>query len=299
MLSLKHRKFDAKGFTLVEMLLVMVILSVVTMAVMSLYVPAVRSTKVQTELSDVQSNLRLAMDRMTKDLILAGFLVSPGYDTGGAPGAIYWQGDVSPNDTDDLTIRTRTIGNAFARIVDNDSLGELALSDVDMVADFPVGTKLRIFAPMSAAEAESVGTGYDEDNPSSYDDYVYEVTANDVPATVNSTAYPASLTVSPAPSGILSQSVIVKIRDDTQPPMQTIRYRVNNGALERIVNGTTQILARNIASVLFGYDTSATGAIKRVDITLTGTPVELAGGGAESSTKERQLQTSVALRNVY
>ncbi len=290
------------GFTLVEMIMVMAIMSIVMMAVMSLLIPAVRSTSVQTEVSDVQSNLRLAMNRMTKDLVLAGFLVNPGYTTGGAPGAIYWQGDVTPKDTDDLTIRTRIVGNSFARIIANDNTGKLGLSDVDMLAAFPVGTSLRIFDGMSAMEAEAFGVGgYNEDNASSYDDYVHTVTVNNSSSSnIDGVVCPASLTVTPIPPGLLRETVILKIKDDTQPPMQTIRYRVNNGTLERIINGTTtQLLARNVASVLFDYEDSATGAVKRVDITLTGQPVGLAGGGAESSTKNRSLHTSVALRNVY
>jgi prepilin-type N-terminal cleavage/methylation domain-containing protein len=291
------------GFTLVEMLVVMGIMSVVIMAVMSLFIPAARSTAVQTQVSDVQSNLRLAMNRMTQDLVLAGFLVNPGYTTGGTAGAIYWQGDVSPKDTDDLTIRTRTVGNAFARIIANDSTGKIGLSDVDMLQAFPVGTSLRIFDGMSAIEAEAVGvgTGYDEDVTSYYDDYVHTVTVNNsASSTIDGVVCPASLTVTPVPSGLLREAIVLKIKDNTQPPMQTIRYRVVDGALQRIINGTTtQLLASNVASVLFAYQDSATGAVKRVDITLTGQPVGLAGGGAESSTKNRSLHTSVALRNVY
>ena len=288
------------GFTLVELIVVMAIMSIVMMAVMSLLIPAVRSTSVQTKVSDVQSNLRLAMNRMTKDLILAGLLVKPGYTSGGAAtGAIFWEPVGSPNPATDLTIRTRTVGDAFARIISNSNTGKLGLSDVDMLAAFPVGTSLRLFDGMRAMEFASLDVaGYDEESSSAF---VYTVTANDsTSSTIDGVVCPANLTISQNfPSGVLREAVALKIRDNTQPPMQTIRYRVNNGALERIVNGSTQHLARNVASVLFEYQNSATGAVKRVDITLTGQPVGLAGGGAESSTKNRSLYTSVALRNVY
>ncbi len=303
MLRRMQKLRDIKGYSLVEIVVVMAILSVVMMAVMSLYIPAVRSTSVQTELSDVQSNLRLALDRMTKDLMLAGFLVNPGYsydlasDSNMAPGGIYWQSG-TPEDDDDLTIRTRTVGNAFARIVDSDTNGNLGLSDPDMLDAFPVGTNVRIFASVSAVEAESINSAsYNETSstyPDYFDDYVYTVVAS-----AGSPPFANNLKVTPAPSGELNQAVVVKVRDNNQPPMQTIRYRVNNGALERIINGSTQILARNVASVAFDYEYSSMGAVKRVDITLTAEPVGLAGGGAESAPKNRQLQTSVALRNVY
>jgi prepilin-type N-terminal cleavage/methylation domain-containing protein len=272
-----------RGFSIVEVLVVMVIMGVVMTAVMSLYIPVVRSTSVQTQLSDVQANMRLAMNRMTQDLILAGFLVRPGDVTGGgAAGAIFWEGDVSLKDTDDLTIRTRTIGNSFARVIAYDS-GELGLSDADMALAFPPGTSVRLFEPVTAEEVDGV---------------VYSVTGNTATATINTVTYPV-LTVTPSPPDVPKETVVLKVRDNAQPPMQTIRYRVNNGALERIVNGSTQILARNVESVLFNYVESTTGSVKRVDITLTGEPVGLSGGGAESNVKNRQLRTSVALRNVY
>lgn len=273
-----------RGFTLVEMIVVMAIMSIVMMAVMSLLIPAVRSTSVQTKLSDVQSNLRLAMNRMTKDLILAGFLVKPGddtYDPGGTPGAIYWEGG---NPGSDLTIRTRTVGNAFGRVLAYSS-GKIGLSDADMALAFPAGTSIRLFTPMTAEEHEA--------------GVVYSVTDNTTPATFDGVSYP-TLTFTPTPVlPVLEETVVVKVKDGSVSSLQTIRYRVVDGALLREVNGVRQFLARNVASVLFEYQNSATGAVKRVDITLTGQPVGLAGGGAESSTKNRSLYTSVALRNVY
>ncbi len=293
-----ERYTGQRGFSLIEVIVVMAIFSVVVMAVMSLFIPAVKSTSVQTQLSDVQANLRLAMNRMTQDLLLAGFLVNPGYDAGGtlAPGAIYWEGDVSPNDTDDLTIRSRAVGDAFARVIDFSS-GSVALSDDEMASAFPPGTSVRLFAPMVAVELESLdNASYDENNTSYYDDYVYTVNSH---STMNIGGVDhVALDLASCPSDVPKETVVLRVRDNTQPPMQTIRYRVNNGALERIVNGSTQILARNVDSVTFAYEDSVMGSIKRVDITLTGQTTAL-GDDAWSSAKDRTLQTSVTLRNVY
>ena len=66
---------DKRGMTLVELLLVMAIFSVVTLALMSLYIPTEQSTIAQTQVSDVQDNLRLALKVMTRDILHAGFLV--------------------------------------------------------------------------------------------------------------------------------------------------------------------------------------------------------------------------------
>jgi prepilin-type N-terminal cleavage/methylation domain-containing protein len=271
-----------RGFSLVEMLVVMAMLSVVMLAVTSLFIPAVRSTSVQTEVSDIQANLRLAMNRMTNDLVLAGFLVMPGDTTGGgAAGAIFWEPVGSSNPSADLTIRTRTVGNAFGRVIAYNS-AKIVLSDADMALAFPSGTSIRLFVPTTSDEVDGV---------------VYSVTDNTTTETIDTVTYPV-LTVTPSPPTVPNETVVLRVRDSASPSMQTIRYRVNNGALERIVNGATQLLARNVDSVFFEY-TPPSGAVKRVDITLSGQSTGLSGGGAESSAKDRQLRTSVALRNVY
>lgn len=295
-LQRNNRRLE-QGLSLVELLVVMAILGVVMMAVTSLFIPAVRSTSTQTQVADVQSNLRLAMDRMTKDLLLAGFLVDPDYDAGGTldPGPVYWEGDVSPNDPDDLTIRTRAISDAFGRVVAYNS-GTLGLSDPDMATAFPTGSSVRLFSPMVAQELESIDDpSYDEDDSNYFDDYVYTVDSHTT-MTVGADTYAALVLGSP-PADVPPESVLLRVRNGNQPPMQTIRYRLNNGALERIVNGTTQILARNVDSLNFNYETSL-GAVKKVDITLRGQTAGL-GDDAISGTKTRTLETSVTLRNVY
>jgi len=298
MLNLSSERYTGqRGFSLIEVIVVMAIFSVVVMAVMSLFIPAVKSTSVQTQLSDVQANLRLAMNRMTQDLLLAGFLVNPGYDAGGtlAPGAIYWDTGDS-KEADYLTIRSRAVGDAFARVIDFSS-GSVALSDDEMASAFPPGTSVRLFAPMVAVELESLdNASYDENNTSYYDDYVYTVNSH---STMNVGGVDhVALDLASCPSDVPKETVVLRVRDNTQPPMQTIRYRVNNGALERIVNGSTQILARNVDSVTFAYEDSVMGAVKRVVITLTGQTTAL-GDDALSSAKDRTLHTSVTLRNVY
>jgi hypothetical protein len=234
---------------------------------------------VQTQVSDVQANLRLAMGRMTKDLILAGFLVNPS-DFGAA---VELSGG-PPADT--LTIRSRIVGDGFARVISNTPSGSptLTVSDTDMQTAFPKGTSVRLFDPLGSSELDGL---------------VYTVDA----VNYNTATLTASLTLAPTSVPAVSpETVIIKIRDGGQPALQTIRYLVEGGALTREVNGSKQILARNVNSVTFtsdpATDVSLTNPVRLVDINLVGQSVGLAGGGAESSTKDRQLQASVALRNV-
>ncbi len=69
-----------RGFTLVEILVVLAIFGVVVGAVYSLYVTSLKSSSKHDETQDVQQNLRLAMDAVTRDLQGMGLLVPSGTD---------------------------------------------------------------------------------------------------------------------------------------------------------------------------------------------------------------------------
>lgn len=273
-----------QGMTLVEMIVVMAIMSVVVMAVMSIYVPAHQSTVAQTQVSDVQSNLRLANNRMTQDLLTAGFLVTngpivfPDYD----PADPNNPGTENPVD---FTIRTRVAGHAFARV--DSAVGvtggkiRINVTDADMVARFHTGSKVRLFEPVSATEV--VAGTYS----------VVGAPASGAPAD--------TIDIDPGASGlsagdIFKEFVLVGVKDGAAET-QTIRYYFQDGALIREVNGDKQLLARNMESVAFAYEYTPEGRVRRVDIVLTGVTKALKDD-AISGVKSRQVATSVSLRNV-
>lgn len=263
----------ARGMTLVEMLVVMAIFGIVMLAVMSLFIPAVRSTAVQTQVTDVQSNLRLALNRLSMDLLTAGFLI------GDDDPIIFESGTI--DDPVDFTIQTRAVGSGFAR-VDSATSTVLTLSQPAMVDNFPDGSKVRIFESVTATEVEGV---------------VYTITQG-----------PGSdeLTISPAAGATIpEEAVVVRIKDAAQPALQTIRYQLsdqdgdgNNDTLIRTVNGATQLLARNVSNVNFAYEYSGSGRVNKIDVALTGR-TEAVGNDAIGAQKTRTLQTSVTLRNVF
>lgn len=278
----KAKKHYSGGMSLVELIVVMAILSVVMMAVMSMYVPALQTVTVQTRVTDVQSNLRLAIERMTKDFLLAGFLVSDD--------PIIFESGIS-NDPSDLTLRTRLVVGGFGRVssaVNGTGTVALTLSKADMTSFFPVNASVRVLNPIDMTEMSP----YDESVTAQAQQHVYTV------STV------AGSTITLTGTGVLnglsneefSEAIVVRVRDNQQIPLQKVRYRVVGGNLERTVNGTNvQILARGINSVEFEYNRSATsGRINKVDITLQGQTEAYKG-----DSKIRQLRSSVALRNVF
>ncbi len=305
MLKLTEKyRHNSRGMSLVELLLVMAIFSVVVLAVMSLYIPAVQSTAVQTQVSDMQGNLRLAMNRMTQDLLSAGFLVDPNFDSDDSgdllPGPIYWE--IFPYDDtviSEFTIRTRLTGRGFARAPDGGEAPgagadvKLELSDPAMAEMFPVGSMVRLYEPISTLECDDPDSASATNTQAVEALRVYTVVAN-----------ASGFLEIDDPNNRLSQgdvgneTVIVRVKDSSQPALQTIRYRVNNGALERIVNGTTQFLARNLDSATFGYEYSPNGSVKKIDVTLVGKTKKIKDG-VLTGAKTRVLETSVTLRNVF
>jgi prepilin-type N-terminal cleavage/methylation domain-containing protein len=290
------RAHNNRGMSLVELLVVMAILAVVMLAVMSLYVPAHQSTVAQSQVSDVQRNLRLAVKVMTRDLLTAGFLVPTN--------PVIFEASATPTtaenpDPADFTVRTRIVGSDFARITNVSPITggyQLTVSDADMVDHFPTGSRVRLFEPIIAAEVLS-GTGTDAQRA-----YIVTSSSGDK-IEINTSAVPGL-----SATDILAETVVVRIRDESQPPLQTIRYRLNNGALERVVNGATQILARNIDTsdtTLPGgtsffdcnFKTSE-GRVERCDIRLTARTRALKND-AISGEKTRRVETTVKLRNVY
>lgn len=62
------------GFTLVELLVVILIFGIFAGAVYSLYIAHMKTVITREEVLDVQQNVRIAMDRLSRDLRMAGFL---------------------------------------------------------------------------------------------------------------------------------------------------------------------------------------------------------------------------------
>jgi len=67
---------DQKGFTLIEMLIVALMLGLVMGAIHSLYKTTERTANVEDDLVDVRQNVRIAIDSIARDVIHSGFLIS-------------------------------------------------------------------------------------------------------------------------------------------------------------------------------------------------------------------------------
>lgn len=301
---MRCRKLDDKrGFTLVEMVVVMAILGIVMTAVMSLIIPTQRSATVQSSLTDVQGNLRIAMERTAKDFRNAGFMFNTDPDAGVTAVAGYandttTQGETVTVDASaaDIVINTRAVSGRFGRIQDFDPLnaGTMQLVYAHQARYFSPGDYVAVGEPVTGGLLPA--------------DTIFSVLASD-PATGEvqiGTAGGAVLANNTAFAGnsaglilYLAPSTVVGDLD------RTITYRHEDGdgdglpdtLTRQIDGGQKQFLARNVTSAQFEINEDADGDISKVIITLAGTTVAAGGNEIVGQAKTRTLSTVVSLRN--
>lgn len=75
-----------KGFTILELVIAMAILGVLTAGIFSLYNSQHRVTHIEADVVDVQQNLRMSLDSVSRDVRMAGFALTNGANPIGASG---------------------------------------------------------------------------------------------------------------------------------------------------------------------------------------------------------------------
>jgi prepilin-type N-terminal cleavage/methylation domain-containing protein len=291
-----------RGFTLVEMLMVALMLGIVMGAMYSIYISHQRTAYTSDETVEVQQNLRIAIDSISRDIRTAGLLLPPGSTpissgtattitlSSGCPTAIITR--ITPSTPPQLGLAAQ---NQFA--IDSDGSGS-SFNDQDYV---------RVIHPSSRLAPGAINV-------------LYQVHGNPTNLITLNTISPIS---GPVPGvNFNTGDVICKLSSSITPlAPNTIQYYVGNvgtcpvgqQCLLRVdENNTTNVIAQNIANngLQFQYlldrypqpnETNAPAStdlsvVRAVRVTVIGQTVSTVGLSGYIP-KTREMETIIQLRN--
>ena len=283
---------NQRGFSLVELLVVTVIMGLVITSIYTLYLGTQKTAITSEEVVEVQQNLRFALDQIASDIRLAGFLVPNGTDP-------FTETPESINGND-LVMNTSMITRRYARIdtVLNTAPPEFIVASREMVDLFDVGDRIFVIRPHTYEvlwdgriingkdrdERKLVARPFDDDDSEPAELLPIEFFPGDVLVPANTVAVSYRLIADP-----------------------------NGGAnvflLEREVDGTSAVVAGKITDLTLRYllidgteETDFTIA-DRSDIVAVRVRIEgqtdetMTGQDNFSGIKTRALETVVRLRN--
>lgn len=292
-----------RGFTIVELVIAMAILSAVTAAIFSLYNTQHKVTHIEADVVDVQQNLRMALESITKDLRMAGFAVP------GEANPVNAAGDnngLSSSDT--LVLNTSSASGSATRIDANQTVSVTAGSPITFTV---IANETGFFAPGDAVRIINTG---DKSEPAAT---AFTVSAVD--------ASGPSISVTPQSSAgavDFKRGFLLVRTGDSAPGTfpNTIQYCLGPAAgcapavtcswgscLMRVVNGNADagsIVASNITQMQLSYVLdggtveSAPADVSQVrDVIVTLSGQTAATAGLSGAPKTRQMAASAKLRN--
>lgn len=330
---MKRSVHSQSGFTLVEVMIVVALTGVIMGAVYSLYITNLHTSHTQDETVEVQQNLRIAMDVVTRDLRMAGMLVDYGNNIFPIQTIV---DNTGPNGSDGVTMNMASATGSYAKI--NADVTPAGTTAVFPLAPATRATQAGDGDVLQLNDVVRIVRSLQSTQPSG--DATYTVTA--VVRQVNmvgEAGYVApTVTLANATGASLSGveykrgDMIAKVNatDATTPLPNTVEYAVvtfaaapatattdpgcpvNQRCLARRLNGETtagnplwQIVAQNITNFQLSYlldDNSISDTppdrslIKAVMVAISGETVmtRLMSGNVP---KTRQLTSVVKLRN--
>lgn len=312
MIRLPHR---APGFTLVEILVVMAIFGVVIGAVYSLYLTHQKTAYVQDDLVDLQQNLRIAMDSITRDIRMAGMLVPPNDPVTNAKLNPLDKGAFNSYSTS-VQINTASSAGQFARIAR--SKVTAAFSTFSTSVDAPESVDALTGA--GAVNVRLIRPNNRSNPVSGMDTYLVLNAANSNGPSVTlkrpgGATFTAGVGIDAGDIIAVAGPPVPSTPPTTDPPAgyDTIVYSLipcpespSVKCLARAVNqaATPEVIAGNISSLHFSYlyDDGSEDKNPADPATIRSVRVTIAGETSATSTlsegpKQRQITSVIKLRN--
>ena len=264
----KYLLNNRNGFTLVELMFAMAILSIVAAATLTMFTNTQKNANTQDEVVKAQQNLKVAMSFLTKDIQMAGFLVpatTPAIET-------------TPNNLSGgqvLTLTTATISQDVARLVSSTTVTSTSgtyftftLATAEMVNLFSSGDTVRLIR--SPDHEQRI-------------DRLFEVGTAPTATTLDIRGFTANIIYTEA-------DLLVKTASGNPA---RINYDLNNNELRRSIDGAApQPIVKDVSAVDLEYITDS-GKVIAVRVTLTGTAFDF----KQNANKNRQLVKLISLKN--
>lgn len=295
----RRQRDRSAGFSLVEILVVMVIMGLVVSAIMSLYVNMQRTSGSSEEVIEVQQGLRIALDRIALDLRMAGFLVTgPPLDAAG------------PNS---ITIHSATTRNQYARIDAQPAspasgVLTLAIKPEEMALMFDTGDKVRIVDPTTGCLMITNNcTDASVGSISSASSGLLKIDLTGASfAGIELRVLPEAMVVRADDAGVYPNTITYELADDPDKPgSKMLVRRVNQTGSPTAAETATQTMVGKISSLEFTYSmddgtalttvpTARLDEIRKVQVVMTAETIDTKNS---SGVKVREAGTSVKLRN--
>ncbi len=272
------------GFTLIELLVSMVISALVVSAIYGVYTSMLQTTVNETDIVDVQQELRIVSNYISRDIRMAGVLL-PSTDN-----AV-----TSATSSASLTLQTASNKYAYAVVASDldveagsSASCTLTVTSGSMLAHFSKNDTVRIIRPQSH---ERLGSA----------DYTVLSVADTESAIAGTTT--ATITLNPLGNSdeltIKAGDVIGGVASGAGNPT-TISWSLSDKTLQRTSDSNTaEDVLDNVSSLSFEYfdDSGATTTsaddVAAIRITLA----MVADRQLKNNARERQLSTLVYLRN--
>lgn len=257
--------------TLVELMVVVLIMGIVATAVYSVSLTTQKNTVKELDAVDLQDNLRLAMDTISKDIRKAGFMI----------GTV---DPVSDATADSLRVNTACLGKAYGRVTlqktatgSNDTL---TLASTDMAAVFHSGGAVRIIRPPLLKVVDLTG--------GAAGDGIFSVVSTDTSTGT------VALNGLDAGTSIIPGDILVATSVGA-PVVNTIDYSQSGRVLVRTINGARKQYFNNITALSFSYDKDENDRVKMVTVHLTGTTNP---NNTAVTLRTLELTSSITVRNL-
>jgi prepilin-type N-terminal cleavage/methylation domain-containing protein len=292
---------ENRGFTLIEILITMAIMGVVLSAVYSVYLTHQKSAYTQEEVVEVQQNLRIAMDSISKDVRMAGMLVPSSANA------------VNAATANSITINTASARGVYSRIdasittVVGSSTVTCKVETMEDVDIFKAnqGNLLRIIRPVDGSRLFDTTFSFSEPTETDRTNRQLNLQSTSGPFTTEE---------------VIKRGDMIVMTATVPPASDTVGYAIVNGGtvvnsvtcpanqqcITRIANGAAEIIASNISNLAFNYilddytetNTPASAElsqIRAVRVTITGrtATTSLLSGGP----KTRELTSIIKIRN--